>query len=781
MPEVKPIIQVQNVSKVFNVKAQDILVLKNINVELYPGEFVVIFGPSGSGKSTLLNVILGLEPATTGTVFVGGVNVSDIQNDDELAAFRKRNIGIVYQQTNWIKALNVVDNVAFAIELLGVDKYSAYQKAIEMLDLVGMKGWADFSPNELSAGQQQKVALARALITDPGIIVADEPTGNLDYQSGLELMAIFQRLQQQGKTVLMITHNPDNLEYASQILQIFDGSLIQNIQTKGQDIKQIKDQLIQKIDKNVIRTNSQVSLEDIKFMSATVKKKARVSSLVKVVRVFSFWRIFSNLLQIVRFTLFMAINLIQSMILAIFSLRIWGEPLRLKLIKASNAIYQFVVRPFYVGYSADSINPLSLVQLSAKHLLNKRTRSIVTIGGVSLGIGFIVFLVSIGYGLEGLVISRVASLKERRQIDVIPVVSSNLAINDKTIDDFKQLQGVSKVLPFISIAGKVSYQNSSTDSVAYGVLGEYLIEEDVTAVVGNLFNNDQLFFPPGEDISAEDSVPETENVTEVELDPTEVRTAVINDSFMQVLGLQPLNAVGKRFTVEFTVTGDLVTDGKQLRSLPVEYEIIGVAEDNRSQIMYIPILDTKELGIARYSQVKIIVEREEDVPVVRNLIEFLGYRTTSVLDTVTQIEQLFSNIRLLLVVIGTIALAVAALGMFNTLTVSLLERTREVGLMKAIGMRSVEVKLLFINESVIMGILGGAGGLLLGFLMGKLISSLLSLVSVTRGFESVDIAVIPGSVVGLIMILSIAIGVTTGIFPALRATKISALNALRYE
>ncbi|MBL8014670.1 MAG: ATP-binding cassette domain-containing protein [Candidatus Doudnabacteria bacterium] len=776
----QPIIQVQNVSKVFNVKAQDILVLKNINLEITVGEFVVIFGPSGSGKSTLLNVILGLEPATTGTVMVQHLNISDATSEDELAIFRKRNIGIVYQQTNWIKALNVVDNVSFALELMGVDKFTSHQKALEILDLVGMKGWANFSPTELSAGQQQKVALARALITNPEILVADEPTGNLDYQSGLELMALFKKLQKQGKTIIMITHNPENLEYASHIIQVFDGSIIQNLHTEGQDIEQIKTQLIQKIDKSLVKVNSQITLEDIKFMSATVTKRASINSLIKVARNFSLFKWIGNLIQVISFTLFMMLNLVQSTVLALLNLPFWGETVRRKLIAFTTRIYGFAARILHSKYTNDSINPLSLVDLSVKHLLNKRTRSIITIGGVALGIGFIVFLVSLGYGLENLVVSRVASLKERRQIDVIPVVSSNLAINDQTIENFEEISGVEKVLPFISIAGKVSYQNSSTDSVAYGVLTEYLSEEDVTPVVGGIFDNDQLFFPPGEDVSVSDAIEETEDVIDVEL-PQTSRTAVINDSFMQVLGLQPLNAIGKKFSVEFTVTGDLVTGGSQVKSLPVEYEIVGVTDDTRSQIMYIPILDAKQLGITRYSQVKIVVDSEENVPTVRNLIEFLGYRTTSVLDTVTQIEQLFSNVRILLVVVGAIALAVAALGMFNTLTVSLLERTREVGLMKAIGMRSDEVKLLFINESVIMGILGGGGGLLLGFLMGKLISALLSVVSVTRGAEGIDISLIPGGVVVLILLLSIFIGVVTGIFPAVRATKISALNALRYE
>lgn len=779
------IIRLQNVTKVFDVKTQDVLVLKNINLEIREGEFAVVFGPSGSGKSTLLNVTLGLEPATTGTVEFLGRQLTDITTEDELADFRKHNIGIVYQQTNWIRSLNVVDNVSFPLELSGVDKLFARDKALEMLEKVGMKGWATFFPTELSAGQQQKVALARALITDPRVVIADEPTGNLDYQSGIDLMNLFTQLRDQGKTVIMVTHNPDNLRYADSIIQVFDGNIVQHVYTAGQDIEKLIEELIQKVDRNLIQHTQNVSLEDIKFMSASSKARIRPSSLIKAARGFSLLKLIRGIFQILTFSIFMAINLVQSFVTGILSLPIWGSNLREKLLRASYRVYGFIIKPFNVGYSADSISPLSLVNISVKNLLSKRTRSIITIGGMALGIGFIVFLVSIGYGLEGLVISRVASLRERLQIDVIPVVSSNLAVVDTSLQQFRDMAGVKQVLPFISLAGRINYQNSQSDVVVYGVVSDYLAAENVIPVSGTLFDSNELNIPAPSTNQGDDK-PATVAGGEEEIKPVELpdqrRTAVVNDAFVTLLGLTPETAVGQSFDIELRVTGELLTDEQdQLTSLPVAYEIVAVVDDNLNAIMYVPITDTKQLGVERYSQVKIVTETEEDVPIVRNLIEFLGYRTTSVLDTVTQIEQIFSNLRLLLVIVGAIALAVASLGMFNTLTVSLLERTREVGLMKAIGMKSTEVKSLFINESVIMGVMGGGGGLLFGILLGKLVSALLSVVSVSRGSGTLDIAVVPAGMIIAILALSVVIGVITGIYPAARATKISALNALRYE
>ena len=166
---------------------------------------------------------------------------------------------------------------------------------------------------------------------------------------------------------------------------------------------------------------------------------------------------------------------------------------------------------------------------------------------------------------------------------------------------------------------------------------------------------------------------------------------------------------------------------------------------------------------------------------VRSTIEASGYGTVSVVDTVTQIDKLFVSFRLVLAILGMVALIVAALGMFNTLTVSLMERTREVGLMKAMGMKSNEVKELFLTESMIMGFFGGIIGLVAGTLIGKLLSLVLTAFSIVKGVGVVDISYVPPIFVLMVLLLSVIVGILTGYFPARRATKISALNALRYE
>jgi len=181
------------------------------------------------------------------------------------------------------------------------------------------------------------------------------------------------------------------------------------------------------------------------------------------------------------------------------------------------------------------------------------------------------------------------------------------------------------------------------------------------------------------------------------------------------------------------------------------------------------------------SSVKVIVEDTKDVQLAREKLEGLGFQTSSVVDTVDSVSNLFHTLRIALLVLGLIALGVASLGMFNTLTVSLLEKTREVGLLKTMGLKSSQVKTLFLAESLIMSVLGGVFGLILGFIVGKLLSIFISILSVSQGGTPMDVTYIP-FILGIgLVIVSAIVGVITGWYPAERAKKISALNALRYE
>ncbi len=221
------VISAQHVSKSFRVGIQEISVLKDISFEVKAGDFLIIFGPSGCGKSTLLHVILGLEEPNNGDIYFLGKNLYKDTSEDDRADFRKRHVGMVYQQPNWIRSLTVFENVAFPLLLLGQANYQNLQEAREVLKTVGMFNWQEYIPTELSSGQQQKVALARALITKPEVIIADEPTGNLDYESGQELMQLLTKVNKtRNSTIIMVTHDLEYLNFAKTAVRMFNGEVV---------------------------------------------------------------------------------------------------------------------------------------------------------------------------------------------------------------------------------------------------------------------------------------------------------------------------------------------------------------------------------------------------------------------------------------------------------------------------------------------------------------------------------------------------------------------------
>jgi len=232
-------IKVENLNKSFKVVGGQVQVLKQINFEVNNFEFAIIHGPSGCGKSTLLHTILGLEKPTTGNVFVLGKDIYSKYSEDKMADFRKQHVGMVYQQAHWVKAINVIENVALPLALLGIGRMDRLQKAAQMLDSVQMLDWAYYNPAELSSGQQQKVSLARALISDPQIIIADEPTGNLDYESGKSLMGLLKKFSTQyQKTILMVTHDLEYLKLADKAIHLFDGQ-VKKIYSPQSDVEEM--------------------------------------------------------------------------------------------------------------------------------------------------------------------------------------------------------------------------------------------------------------------------------------------------------------------------------------------------------------------------------------------------------------------------------------------------------------------------------------------------------------------------------------------------------------
>lgn len=217
-----PIISIEHISKMYEMGDEQVFALRDVSLTIRQGEYVALMGPSGSGKSTLMNMLGCLDTPTSGRYEFNGVNVNEM-DDDDLAGIRNREIGFVFQTFNLLPRATALSNVELPLVYAGVKTDDRHRRAAEVLASVGLAERAGHRPNELSGGQRQRVAIARALVTKPSIILADEPTGNLDSKTGQEIMALFDELYKAGNTVILVTHEEDIARHARRIVRLRDG------------------------------------------------------------------------------------------------------------------------------------------------------------------------------------------------------------------------------------------------------------------------------------------------------------------------------------------------------------------------------------------------------------------------------------------------------------------------------------------------------------------------------------------------------------------------------
>lgn len=230
------IIELKDVWKIYKMDAVEVPALKGVNLDIKKGEFLVVLGPSGSGKSTLLNAVGCLDTPTRGTILLDGQDISKL-DESHLAQIRGRKIGFVFQTFNLIPSLTALENVALPMTFQRVQREERTRKAREMLEKVGLGHRINFKPSQMSGGERQRVAIARALINNPEVILADEPTGNLDSKTGIEIMNILLKLNKEGKTIIMITHEAHLAKFAERICFLRDGQC-EHIGTDGHILKE---------------------------------------------------------------------------------------------------------------------------------------------------------------------------------------------------------------------------------------------------------------------------------------------------------------------------------------------------------------------------------------------------------------------------------------------------------------------------------------------------------------------------------------------------------------
>lgn len=396
----------------------------------------------------------------------------------------------------------------------------------------------------------------------------------------------------------------------------------------------------------------------------------------------------------------------------------------------------------------------TILKIAFKNLWSHRLRTTLTVAGVTIGIASIIFLVSLGYGLEQLVTNQVANFDAFTTLDVPSANISTFKLNDSSIEKISSIGHVTQVAPVVNLAGRIKKaENASTaETIIVGA------EQNYWKIAG---------------ISADSTGKMPDKKDEIAL----------NKAALTLIGEEGNDIIGKTVSLDIIIPADFranADDGMKIATA-IPLRVVGLMNDDKSPIVYTTAGFLKDLDVDKYSSLKLKVDNKTSVASVRKQIENTGFSTEYVGDTVAEISQVFSLFRIILAAFGLIALIVAALGTFNTLTISLLERIREVGLFKALGMRNRDVYKLFLAESLIIGLMGGLLGLILGYGLGRGIDELLSVMSSRANAENIKIFVTPWFFTLSVAGFSIIVGFLTGWYPSKRAVKINPLDALKYE
>lgn len=396
-----------------------------------------------------------------------------------------------------------------------------------------------------------------------------------------------------------------------------------------------------------------------------------------------------------------------------------------------------------------------ILYIGWKNLKVSKTRSILTIGGVALGIGIITFLLCMGFGVQKMIVNEVT---KNNPINVIDINNGNLdnfvALSDDYVNKIRAIEGVSEVNRQVNTGGKIILGESQMDVVIFGTTSEYL---DLLRV--NIRVKDEKF-------------------------SNEAEKAIISDRLASLLGFSdPMEAVGRKLNYSIAISKEVSSSAAQEKLQEGnEIEVVGIVPGTNSAFMYVPFgVLHSDFGIDLAQNGKVVVGNMERFDTVKQQIEQMGFITESINELIVDINSFFNTIRGILVIFGVIVMSISVMGMLNTLSVSLLQRTKEIGILKALGTKRNDVFKMFIVESIIISFVGGVFGFLGGFGFASAINEILIYLGKRVGVELTFFVFVPSYFVMAIGGFIVFLGFFTGLMPASRAAKIHALEALRYE
>ena len=399
-----------------------------------------------------------------------------------------------------------------------------------------------------------------------------------------------------------------------------------------------------------------------------------------------------------------------------------------------------------------------LAQLSTRMFKTNPLRTWLTILGMGVGTGAVVVLVGLGFGLQKIILEQIVFGETLLSLGVSSTGSQGLALTQETVTDFERNPAVLDAAPLARFPALITYKGLTGNVFVQGVEPPYLRYAGVAATAGEVFT----------DIDAGDT-------TSIMLSPAVLKLFGIEDD-------QAESFIGQKVSIRLLVPAEDGTDAVNEIIIDKEYTVRGITKEQGvlNAMMMLPEL-RNYVGIEEYERIQVRVNSNENLPIVEKELIEGGYRVTALSKTVEQASKIFQGIQVVLATFGGIALLVSAIGMFNTMTVTLLERTKEIGIMRTLGASPNDVKYLFVSESVVVGFMGGVTGTAMGVTFGVTVNIFLNIVAGQFGGQSVSLFAFPLNFLAFIIIFSAGVGYLTGIFPARRASTLNPLDAIRYE
>lgn len=395
------------------------------------------------------------------------------------------------------------------------------------------------------------------------------------------------------------------------------------------------------------------------------------------------------------------------------------------------------------------MRPTDILGIALSTFIHNKMRTFLTVFGISIGIGAIVFLLSLGYGVQKITIGEITNIKALSAINITSGSSSILDMSHDSVLKFKNIEGVVSSNPNLAMSGQIGFGPTKTDALINAAPSEYAELDGPTMVAGTIY-------------------------TDEEKDKMVLTMAIANAFNMTADQL-----IGQKVKITAYIPNPL--NDKQPTLFEKELTVSGIIKENSASYSYIPLAAVPYPDGTKFNVIKLKVNDISVMKSVKNRVVEMGYKAVSLGEKIDEMNKIFDTVKLILIILGAVGLFVASIGMFNTLTISLLERTKDIGIMKSLGATDGEIYAVFLTESALIAFMGGVSGVAGAVILGNILNGILSVIAMRAGGDAVAVFQVPLIFVAGIIMASLVVGLLTGFYPARRAAGLNPLDALRYE